>query len=156
MNTMNTNNDTMTVEMKRAGLLASWLGCEASEIEEARLDFHGLTIFETPEGQFAVGNDEECNAAVSSNIEDSVWAFRAEFICEYCGLPQDFAEVIRAWQEKKCEGANAALVSIVCAMSHWDAFVRFAVQADGRGHFLASYDGDEIELGGNVYAYRVG
>jgi len=152
---MNTNNETMTVEQKRAALLASWLKCDEGEVTQTRREHYWLGVFETPYGEFALGSDLECNVAASKYIEDSVWAFRAAFICEFCGLPQDFAEVIEAWQAKKCEDANSALVNLVSSMSHWDAFVRFAVQADGRGHFLASYDGDEIELGSNVYAYRI-
>ena len=46
-----------------------------------------------------------------------------------------------------------ALIKKTCGLQH---FIAKAVQADGSGHFLASYDGDEIDLGGNVYAYRIG
>ena len=33
-------------------------------------------------------------------------------------------------------------------------FIQDAVNADGAGHFLSGYDGNEIELEGNYFAYR--
>lgn len=35
-----------------------------------------------------------------------------------------------------------------------DAIVKECIEQDGRGHFLGYYDGDEIELDNNLFAYR--
>jgi len=37
----------------------------------------------------------------------------------------------------------------------WDAVAKDAVDVDGIAHFVASYDGEELELGADLYAYRI-
>jgi hypothetical protein len=57
-------------------------------------------------------------------------------------------------QGKLCEGANELVRALIEDM---DAFIEDAIGADGRGHFLSSYDGNEEEIKINdeyFYAYR--
>lgn len=54
-------------------------------------------------------------------------------------------------QGKLCESANSLVKSLIVDLDH---FVSDAISADGRGHFLSGYDGVEIELDGDFYAYR--
>ena len=57
-------------------------------------------------------------------------------------------------QSKKCEGANDAILALIKKTDGGlDGFVEDAISADGRGHFLSSYDGDENEENG-FYIYR--
>jgi hypothetical protein len=56
-------------------------------------------------------------------------------------------------RETLCEDANELVQSMVG--DRLDELVTDAIGADGRGHFLASYDGDEVE-GGAAYLYRIG
>jgi len=154
---MDTNmNGTIDTKNAAVAALAKWLGEDASAFEEARQDCYGLTVFEIGRDSYAIGTDEEADAACESYIEDSIWAFNAEFICGCCGLPHELAEAIAAWQGKACEGANEGLLKLVNNCCGLDHFTQEAVSADGRGHFLASYDGDEIDLGGGLFAYRIG
>lgn len=37
----------------------------------------------------------------------------------------------------------------------WDSVIEWTKDIDGRGHILAGYDGIEMELGNNLYAYRI-
>lgn len=37
----------------------------------------------------------------------------------------------------------------------WDSVIEFCKDMDGRGHLLASYDGDELELENGLFAYRI-
>jgi hypothetical protein len=62
---------------------------------------------------------------------------------------------LEAIQSKKCEGANNAILSIIEKTDGGiDGFVEEAISADGRGHFLSSYDGDENEKDG-FFIYRI-
>ena len=83
-------------------------------------------------------------------IKDSLWAFNAEFIVEQAKLPDEAVEMVRGFQEAKSEGANETIAALIKDM---DGFVAAAIQADGRGHFLAGYDGAENEEGG-FFIYR--
>lgn len=151
MNTMNTD----TIEQKRAGLLASWLGCEADDVRQVGYQHYGLTVYSTPDGEFAVGDDLQCDLAVRSYIESCVWALNAEFVLKCCDLPLELTDAIRSFQSKQCEDANDALLALVNKTCGIERFTDRAIDADGRGHFLASFDGDENELLGSVFAYRV-
>jgi hypothetical protein len=57
-------------------------------------------------------------------------------------------------QSKKCEGANDAILALIEKTDGGlDGFVEEAISADGRGHFLSSYDGNENHESG-FYIYR--
>lgn len=151
-----TNETNKTDTTKLAEALALWLGCEADELEEARHDCYGLTVLEHGGDSYAIGTDEECDNAVASYIESSVWAFRTSFILSCCDLPEELEDAIASFQHKECEGANEALRVLIEKCCCMEEFTRRAISADGRGHFLASYDGDEISLGNGLFAYRIG
>jgi hypothetical protein len=55
-------------------------------------------------------------------------------------------------QSKLCEDAAPLIEALIDDM---DAFIRDAISADGRGHFLAGYDHEEHEENG-WSLYRVG
>ena len=97
--------------------------------------------------------DEEADEAARDYIRESVWAFNASFLVYY--LPEGVGvEVIEALQPQ-CEGANEAILSMIG--DRFDEFAADAIQADGRGNFLSSYDGneDEFEFAGRTwYAVR--
>ena len=156
--TTNTNNEAKMIE-----LLAKWTGEDADSITQERSDTWGLCTFQVGSDTYAVGTDDECQAACAAYIEDSVWAFNARFLLEACDLPMELDEAIAAFQRKECEGANEALLRLVKTTCGLEALVRKAIGADGRGHFLASYDGEEIYLhpyeegieGEGFFAYRI-
>jgi hypothetical protein len=148
---MTTTTDTTEAKQKA---LAAALECEPEELTLARFDHYGLTVFELGNQEYAIGTDEEADEAVDENIRQSVWAFNPSFILGECGLPFELEDAFRAYQEKECEGANDALLALVEKCAGFDKFALHAVQADGRGHFLSSYDGQEREAG-EMFWYRI-
>lgn len=105
-------------------------------------------------GEFLILTDEEADTAAAEAVKESVWAFRSEFLEAHTVDGID-ADVLRAIQEAKSEDANAPILALIAAGSGVDHFVQDAIGADGRGHFLAGYDNEEIELEGDLFAYRV-
>lgn len=74
----------------------------------------------------------------------------------YMGMGMDLTEYIEQ-EQQKAEGGNDTLASLVNASSGMDNFVDEAISADGRGHFLNTYDGEEHEEevdGSWYYIYR--
>lgn len=103
--------------------------------------------------EFYVLEDERAYALAFHLIEDELWAFTPDFIAEhlkhdiaYCDHPvnlDDLRLAIRAVQERLCEGANAIIHALIDDL---EKFVDDAIAADGRGHFISSYDGVEHEI----------
>jgi len=83
--------------------------------------------------------DEEADKKAKERILDSVWAFNASFIACEIGKPE-LEEMIQGYQEAKCEGANDAILRLI---DDTDEFCDSAISANGRGHFLSGYDGNE-------------
>ena len=137
--------------------LCAHLGCNPEEVEETRYDTRGTPTYDTPGGEYAVGTDEDADEACRQYISESVWAFRAAFILEFCGLPMELEQAIETFQRDKCEGANDALLKLVTLAGEGSVsgFADAAVSADGRGHFLNSYDGTEEEQDVNSTAYFI-
>lgn len=149
-------------DVARVRALCAFLDCAPDDLKRESYAHYGLPLYSTGKREFAIGTDAEADAAAAVNIKDSIWAFNASFILEQCGLPLDLEECIKTYQEKKCESANDSLLALVekCAATRSGAgdglkeFTAAAVSADGRGHFLSGYDGNENEQVG-FYIYRV-
>jgi len=86
--------------------------------------------------------DEEADELAKEDVKQSCWAFNAEFIVEHSNLPWEAIEMVRGYQEK-CEGANDTILALI---TDFDEFYDDAISADGRGHFLNRYDGEEEEI----------
>lgn len=115
--------------------------------------------------EFYILEDERAYALAFQIIKDDLWAFNPEFIAEhlkhdivYCDDPVDLDDLriaIRAAQERLCEGATAIIQALIDDLNE---FVEDAIAADGRGHFISSYDGEECEVtvdGETYYIYRL-
>lgn len=107
--------------------------------------------------------DDEAETKCAEYIKDSLWAFNADFIIQHSKLPYEAKEMIESFQRDKCEGANDTIEAII---EDVDGFIDAAISADGRGHFMNTYDGHENEqetdvwgLGDNAderfYIYRM-
>jgi len=130
--------------------LAAYLDCEPSELDECIYDSYGMTTFDYGNQQYAIGTDEEADTACEEYIKDSVWAFNASFLASETGLPEEMF----AFASEKCEDANGPILQVIEQSCGLGAFVGSAMMADGRGHFLSSYDGEEQEHG-DYFIYRV-
>jgi len=99
---------------------------------------------------YLVCTDKEADEAVKEAVLDSLWAFRPSFIVSHMAYkPENYRErdstekVLEHMQFHLCESANCIVKSMIKDIDH---FVDDAVSSDGRGHFLAQYDGDEHEV----------
>lgn len=135
--------------------VADQIGIDPDELTPETYTHYGLEVFCGRGEQYAVGTDSEADDACKEYIKDSAWAFRSSFICEYCNLPQELAEALEAMQSKKCESANDSILALIEETDGGlEGFVEDAISADGRGHFLSSYDGEENERDG-FFIYRI-
>jgi hypothetical protein len=156
--TMNTND--------KLGALRTFLVEDGSFSSE---ELAGLTCTDEEQGIFEVGDFEyseyrvltesEANDAVREYITDSIWAFNTEFILRHASFygslssweAEQTEKALREMQGNMCEGCNALLLALI---EDIDAFIEDAVDCDGRGHFLATYDGEENEEG-DFLIYRI-
>jgi len=102
---------------------------------------------------YSVYTDAEANEAVKEYIKESAWAFNADFILEQCELPFSGADSLK----NMCESANDFILALIEKTCGIDEFCDAAVSTNGRGNFLASYDGNEIEIStgkDTIYLYR--
>ena len=137
------------VEEEKRAALAEHLGCAISEVEVSSWDDK---TYEAEGNDFLVLDDTEADTAAEADIRESVWAFNSNFLEFY--VPDAItAEHLDAMRGDSCEGINDAFLALVEAGSGIGALVEAAISADGRGHFLAQYDFEEIESG-NFLIYR--
>jgi len=124
-------------EQEKIEALAKHLDCSIDEAINSMDDY-------------LVYTDEEADEAVYNYIDESVCFFRSDFVAAHSEVDE---EVIKKLQELH-ENSNKAIKSLIKDFNH---FVDDAVCADGRGHFLSSYDGEENEIivnGNTYYIYR--
>ena len=125
------------------------------EVNQSKYD---KDTFETEQGDFLVLTDKEADERVKESIKDTLWAFNTPFILEHIKGYQNttdyedrcITKALSKLQEDLCETANPLIEKLI---DNLDEFVKDAVDYDGRGHFLASYDGDEreVEVDGTKY-----
>lgn len=132
--------------------LCAFLDCAPDDLKCESYDHYGLSLYSMGSNSYAVGTDEEAQEACGKYVADTIWAFNASFILSECGLPGELEDAIKAFQEDKCEDANDALLALVekcvkdaSGKEGVEAFTESAISADGRGHFLNPYDGNEEE-----------
>ena len=135
-------------QQAKANALAKHLGIDVTDIEVTEYD---NATFEVNGEEWLVLDDGEADQQCDEQIKDTLWAFRPEFLQNYT-LAGIEAREIRAIIGDRCEDANEAITALVK-----DAFpelVEDAVALDGRGHFLSPYDGEEVALENDFFAYR--
>jgi hypothetical protein len=134
--------------------LALHLECSPDELSEERYDHYRLARFSLGSKEYAIGTDREADEAAQEYVKDTVWAFNASFILSECDLPRELESAIKAFQLDKCESSNDALLALVEKCTTLEDFTQSAVSADGRGHLLSPYDGNENE-DGDFFIYRL-
>jgi len=95
--------------------------------------------------EYMIATDEGADAYARGYIEETLWSFNADFIIEHSEVldyDEGSIEILKAIQSRG-EGGNAAVVRLISDMNE---FVGDAIGADGRGHYMSSYDGDEHTL----------
>lgn len=134
--------------MSKLEALAKHLEVEQDEINESKYD---SDTFEHGRNEYLVLTDSEADQKAEDEILNSVWAFNSEFLASYMPDGVD-AEIVRIIQEAKSEDANEPLKNMLTDENN---FIQSAIAADGRGHFLARYDGEEHEIDFNGTTYFI-
>ena len=131
--------------------LAGEFGCAPKDIEEysdGRYDIDGI--------DYLVLTDSEADEKVEEYVENTLWAFSPRFLSSVTGVDESVFEAIQ--DNGRCEDNNGAIMSILYATKTSISEVAGeAISRDGRGHFLSSYDGEEIEVyvdGEYYFCYR--
>jgi hypothetical protein len=131
----------------RIAALAAHLGYEADAYSA---DAYQENLFTDGGAEYLVLTDEEADEAATEDVRQSLWAFNASWLAPWLNMPE---VAIKAIQEQMYEDASDVFAKMLG--DDFEDFADESIGADGRGHFLSGYDGDEIELGSNLYAYRV-
>ena len=114
-----------------------------------RETFQELPVIIIDDEEYAVSEGEEAaNKAARRAIEDSLCYFRPEFLADHSDVPE---KVFAFLAGTGCFDDNEAYKAMIYDL---DDFVDDAIDADGRGHFLNSYDGVENEIG-EYFLYRI-
>lgn len=129
-----------------------------------KLDYshYGLAIYETDGGEeYAVGSERECQVAAIAYCRDTLWACRTGYLASYLGWDDAVTKAIARMQEDLCEDANPIIAKLIGSGKDIELFCQDMIDCDGRGAFLASYDGEEIDsdsiegLPRGLIAYRI-
>lgn len=138
--------------MSKLETLAEFLEVGTDEITKSEYYDNG---FSYGNQEYLVLTDEEADKKVADEIRETLWAFNPSFILDHSVIAENYNDKVSIALGKMlvelCEGANELVFAII---EDIDDFVEDAVMSDGRGHFLADYDGYEHEQG-NYYIYRV-
>lgn len=106
--------------------LAEYLQEDPAEFTEERGTCYGLTIYSIGCREYAVGTNAEA---------DEAWDQALDSYLDDCGVLDSIPENLRGYFDRDA----------------WKADARH----DGRGHALSGYDGQEMELAGDFYAFRL-
>lgn len=112
--------------------------------------------------EWLVLTDEEADEKTAEEIKEMLWAFRPKFIIEHMKqeeilsmtLKTQLAKSIEQIQTNLCEDAKPIIYALVGGEDGIDNFISDAIDADGRGHFLSYYDGEEKKTE-NFFVYRL-
>jgi len=131
------------------------------DIEDFEVHDYDKELIEFYGNEWLVLTDIEADNRASDYILDSLWTFHDWFIHGHIRDPNIEVEHLKPILEL-CENANPIIRAMIGDIEY---FVEDAIKSDGRGQFLARYDGDEIEIETRttddeghreyVYIYRV-
>jgi len=109
--------------------------------------------YTTGGADYLVLTDDEAEERAREYIRESLWAFTEDFIIQHSkalDYDEPSRQIIRAIQNE-CENGNEAVFKLI---DDFEEFAEDAISTDGRGHFIATYDGHEREEG-EYFIYRV-
>ena len=132
--------------MTKQQALANFLEVEVTDFEINNDEY----ILPNGDSYFVL-TDDEADEWATTEINEMLWAFNADFLASYTGLNKAVFEALA----EGYENSNEAIMALINNAGSMDEFVQDAIDVDGRGHFVANYDGKEIELENDYYAYRV-
>lgn len=153
------------IEAKFDNLKAYLIETEAATEEELENETaastynSGCETFEIIGNTYRVLTEEEADKAATESIKNDLWAFNPDFVLKHTEFyttssdreDEEFCKALSSLQGSICEGATPIFKALIADL---DEFARDAIEADGRGHFISFYDGEEYEAG-MFYIYRI-
>lgn len=141
--------------------LAGYLSVTPDELIISPHSYYGLTCYSRGREEYAVGTGEQADNAAIKSCKERLWSFQTRFILAQCGLSMELAVYLERFQADKCEDANPVLAELIKKCMRGGGvreFCRKAIEADGRGHFLSSWDDEEcsqVVAGERYFIYRI-
>ncbi len=115
---------------------------------------YGNCVYEVQGHDYYSGTEDEIFNAVQEYISESLWVFNNSFLRNYGVLKNiNNAELILNILQKQYESGNDAIKELVQWEENKDEITQDAINADGVGHFLNSYNGeyDDVNVFGTTY-----
>lgn len=107
------------------------------------LDYNASDVEDIDTADYLVLDEVDADEKAEEYIKETLWAFNSNFLANQTGIDE---EVFRAIQNNdRCESNNEVILQLVESTCGMDDFVSDAISEDGRGHFLAQYDHEELE-----------
>lgn len=138
----------------RAAALAMHLDTEVTTDNKLVYDLHSFTVGTK---DYLVLTDAEADERAAECVKETLWAFNPSFLADYIPALHN-AKAAAAWTKmvgEICEDATPLVEAMLG--DRLDEMVEDAIAADGRAHFLNTYDGEEHEVtvnGVRWYVYR--
>lgn len=128
-------------ESKRRLVAIAYLRSQGNDYEAEEVSISGIVI-SAAGNDYLILTDDEATEHCMEHINESLWAFNTNFLASATGLDESVFEAL----QPQCESANRAIRALIHATCGFDDFCEEAISADGRGHFLNPYDGEEREF----------
>jgi len=130
--------------------------------EQQTFCHYGLDVYRFNGEEYALADDDDAaDEAAAEAIMESLWAFETRFIARHCpvALDDNCIKALTEMQGKLCESCSPIIQALLG--DNLDSFIDDAIEADGRGRFLSSQNGEEHD-GQDIYpgwdgklAYRI-
>lgn len=106
---------------------------------------HDVDTYEIGKKTYLIVDIGKATDLAKENMYESLWAFNSVFLESETGIDRD---VFRAIAENgQCENNNRVIEKLIeMSSTSLDDFYQSAIDEDGLGHFLSTYDGEEIPL----------
>ena len=139
----------MALTNKKFGELVDLLMLELDLDTDVTVDklWNKREVTFSDDSEYIILNEEQQLKSVKDSLYGTASYFNSVFLEAMTGFPSEAFEAL--------EGHDDAVVKIIESTCGLDDFVEECISNDGAGHFLAHYDGEEIELDGIYTAFRV-
>lgn len=154
--------------MKKEDILKRFLIDEGEfteeELQEEITEGYRENLFDVCGREYLVLTEEEREKEVTENIKESLWAFNSSFLAGETDLPEEVFQALVVPSNftvrfsERYESGNEGILKLIEKTCGLESLVDAATSADGYGHFLSPYDGEEGEVKeGNewYYIYRI-
>ena len=113
--------------------------------------YYNLSVYQIGNQEWAIGTKSQFYKIAIERIKEELWAFRAAYLADFLEekkvFPtwsqkewQVFMNSLTQMQEKMCEDATPMIEALLGP--HLESFIETAIEDDGLGHFVSSYDSE--------------